>query len=64
MKPTFIPQHFFGGSWVALGAVAFMCVSATVLRGATPAATGALPGCSGCSHQEFCDTAAGCRCPC
>jgi hypothetical protein len=44
MRPTFISRHFFGGSLVALGAVAFMCVSATGLRGATPAAAGALPG--------------------
>jgi len=44
MRPTFIARHFFGGSWVALGAVALVCVSATDLRGATPAGTGALAG--------------------
>jgi hypothetical protein len=40
MRPTFIARHFFGGSWAALGAVVLTCVSANVLRGATPAATG------------------------
>jgi Protein of unknown function (DUF2950) len=44
MRPTFISQYFLGGSWAALGAVALVCVSATGLRGATPAATGALAG--------------------
>jgi len=44
MRPTFISQHFLGGSWAALGAVALVCVSATGLRGATPAATGARSG--------------------
>ena len=43
MRPTFIARHFLGGSWVALGAVALVCVSATV-GAATPAATGPLPG--------------------
>jgi hypothetical protein len=41
MRPTFIPRSFFGGSWVALGVVTFACLSTTVLRGATPTATGA-----------------------
>ena len=36
MKPTFIHPHFFSGSWIAAGAVAFLYVSTTVLR-ATPA---------------------------
>jgi len=53
MRPTFIARHFFGGSWVALGAVAFMCVSATVLRGATPPATGALPGAPAAAIKSF-----------
>jgi len=39
MKPTFIPRHVFSGSWVALAMVVVACASATVLRGATPAAT-------------------------
>src|SRR6185503_4897549 len=41
------------GSWLALGAVAFMCLSATVLRGATPAATGALPGAPAAAIKSF-----------
>ena len=53
MRPTFISRHFFNGSWVALGAVAFMCLSATGLRGATPAATGALPGAPAAAIKSF-----------
>jgi Protein of unknown function (DUF2950) len=53
MRPTFIARHVFGGSWVALGAVAFMCVIATVLLGATPAATGALPGAPAPAIKSF-----------
>ena len=52
MRPTFIARHFFGGSWLALG-VAFISVSATVLRGATPAATGALPGAPAAAIKSF-----------
>jgi hypothetical protein len=53
MKPTFIPQHFFRGSWIALGAVAFVCVCATGLRGATPAATGTIPGAPAAALKSF-----------
>src|SRR5262245_16590394 len=53
MRPTFINQHFFAGSWAALGAVAFVCVSAIGLRGATPAAAGALPGAPAPAIQSF-----------
>jgi len=52
MRPTFIHQHF-GGSWVALGAVALVCVSATVLRGATPTATGTPPAAPAAAIKSF-----------
>ena len=52
MRPTFIHQHF-GGSWVALGAVALVCMSATVLRGATPTATGAPPAAPAAAIKSF-----------
>jgi Protein of unknown function (DUF2950) len=52
MRPKFIPQHFFGGSWVALGAVAFMCVSTTGIHGATPA-TGTPPGAPATAIKSF-----------
>src|SRR6185295_7705497 len=52
MRPTFIHRHFCG-SWVALGAVALVCVSATVLRGATPTATGTPPAAPAAAIKSF-----------
>jgi hypothetical protein len=52
MRPTFIHQHFCG-SWVALGAVALVCVSATVLRGAALTATGTPPAAPAAAIKSF-----------